>query len=137
MAKIVGTALMFGPDDIRETTAMLPRLMRIIFYALGITNENYMKRYWDWWREHHPDQTRKEFSQKAAADRGFVGDRRKLTINMATGLLSAMGQEVVTISFTLKDQLTGEVRTFSTDDTVEKIDQQIADDNTIGVSSLV
>lgn len=136
MARFSGSSLMFDEDDIRTTTEHLPRLIRIILYAEGITNDGYLERYKHYFRGLFPDKTQKEFSQKAAADRKFLLDHRKLTWNMMRGVLIALGYDVEGVDIRVRDRLTGEVRTFSTDSTVDELKADIEKKSQIGYGSL-
>jgi hypothetical protein len=129
---------MFDEEDVRNVREpMLPRLIRIIFFGNGITNEEYLLRYNHYFREFGSgNKTQKEHSQKAAADRKFLLDHRKLTINMMRSVLSAMGWEIEAISVRLSDRLTGETREFSTDDTVEKLKAELERSRQIGIGGI-
>lgn len=135
--RTTGSSLMFDENEVRQTGTALPRLIRVIFYGLGITNEGYLDRYFHYFREQFPDKTRKEFSQKAAADRKFLLDRRKLTFNMMSSVMNAMGYEIEEVSVKIRDRLTGDERVFSTSDTVDSLNEMIAKDQEIGVQSII
>lgn len=136
MSRLTGSELMFDEEEVRTTDKLLPRLIRVIFFGLSITNMGYLDRYYHYFREKYRDKTRKEFSQKAAADRKFLLDRRKLTFNMLTSVLSAMGYEVECVSVRIKDVLTNEVKTFSTDDTVEELKEMVEKAKQVGITKL-
>lgn len=136
MSRVNGSALMFNEEDIESTTEFLPRLIRVVFYGLGITNNGYLERFYHYFQEIHRDKTRKEFSQKAAADRKFLLDPRKLTFNMMTGDIAAMGWNMKSVSIEIQDRLTGEVKTFSTNMTVDDLKDLVARDNEVGVQSV-
>lgn len=137
MSRINGSALMFDEEEVKATTEYLPRLIRVIFFGLSITNDGYLERYYRYYKDLHRDKTRKEFSQKSAADRKFLLDRRKLTFNLMRNVLSAMGYDIECVSVRVKDRLTGELRTFSTDDTTEELKALLEQERQIGVQSLV
>jgi len=138
MGRISGTKLMFDDDDVRNTRDPgLPRLIRVVFRGLGITNEGYLARYHHHFRELNQEgRTQKEHSQKAAADRKFLLDPRKLTINMMRSVLVAMGFDIEAIDIRVRNRLTGETHTFSTDDTVEKLQQKLQASQEIGVNGI-
>ena len=128
---------MFDEDEIKATTEpSLPRLIRIAFFGLSITNDSYIQRYFHYYRDMYRDKTRKEFSQKVGADRKFLLDRRKLTFNMMRSVLSAMGYDVECVSIRVRDRLTGDSRTFSTDDSVEELKRIKEKENEIGIQSI-
>jgi hypothetical protein len=128
---------MFDENEVKSTPdPAFPRLIRNIFFGLSISNDNYLERYYHYYRDRFRDKTRKEFSQKAAADRKFLLDRRKLTYNMFRSVMEAMGYNVECISVRIRDNLTGEVRTFSTDDSVEKLSALVEQEKEVGLSSL-
>lgn len=137
MSRVSGSALMFDEDEVKSTTELLPRLIRVLFYGLQITNEGYLTQYYHYFRAISPDKTRKEFIQKAAADRKFLLDRRKLTFNMLRNVLSAMGYDVESVSINVRDRLTGDLKTFSTDDTVEKLKEMAERDKEVGIQSIL
>lgn len=137
MSRINGSALMFDEEEVKNTTEFLPRLIRVIFYGLSITNDGYLDRYLRYYKDLHPDKTRKEFSQKSAADRKFLHDRRKLTFNLMRHVLSAMGYDIECVSVRVRDHLTGEVKTFSTDDTIDDLKSAIEKEKQVGVQSLM
>ncbi len=128
--------LMFDEDEVKATTELLPRLVRIFFFGMQITNDEYLRRYYLDYREKHRDRTRKEFSQKAAADRKFLYDRRKLTFGMMRSVMSAMGYDIEAVSIRARDRLTGDIRNFSTDDTVESLKDIISKDREVGVQTI-
>lgn len=128
---------MFDEDEVRATTELLPRLIRVVFYGLSVTNESYLHQYFHYFRSLFPDKTRKEFIQKAAADRKFLLDRRKLTFNMLRNVLAAMGYDVESISIDVRDRLTGDLKTFSTNDTVEKLKEAAERDREVGIQSII
>lgn len=136
MSRLTGSDLMFDEEEVRTTDKLLPRLIRVIFFGLSITNTGYLERYYHYFREKYRDKTRKEFSQKAAADRKFLLDKRKLTFNMLTNVLSAMGYDVESVSIRVRDVLTGEVKTFSTDDTVEALKEMVEKEKSVGIQTL-
>ena len=137
MSKVTGSSLMFDEEEVKNTYESLPRLVRIIFYGLGITNDAYLDRYSHYFRQAHPDRNRKEFSQKAAADRKFLLDRRKLTFNMMRNVLTAMGFDIVSVSMDVRDKLTGEVKTFSTDDSIDELRERAAKARDDGLGSIL
>lgn len=137
MSKLTGSALMFDEDEVKATAEIgLPRLIRIAFFGLSITNEGYLDRYYHYYRDIYRDKTKKEFSQKAAADRKFLLDRRKLTFNMLRNVLSAMGYDLECVSIRVRDRLTADVKIFSTDDSVEDLKKALEKENQIGVDSI-
>jgi hypothetical protein len=137
MSRVNGSALMFDEDEVKATTEMLPRLIRVVFYGLSVSNDSYLDQYYHYFRDLFPDKTRKEFIQKAAADRKFLLDRRKLTFNMMRNVLAAMGYDIESVSIKVRDRLTGDEKTFSTDDTVEKLKEMVERDKVVGVQSIV
>jgi hypothetical protein len=129
---------MFEEEDVRSVSSPdLPRLVRVIFHGLQITNDGYLKRY-----AHHnlennnTNKTQKEHSQKAAADRKFLLDPRKLTINMMRNVLIAMGYDIEAISIRLRDRMSGEELTFSTDDTIDDLKKRLETSQEIGISGI-
>jgi len=136
MSRINGSALMFDEEEVKATREFLPRLIRVIMFGLGITNDGYLDRYYHWFRGAFPGRTRKEFSQKSAADRKFLHDRQKLTFNLMRSVLTAMGYDIECVSVRVIDRVTGEVRTFSTDDTVDSLKEMRDKEKEIGVQSL-
>lgn len=136
MAKINGAGLMFNEESVKKTTEFLPRLARIIFYYYGITNDNYLDRYKDYWLRVFPGKTRKEFSQKSVADRKVLLDPTQMTMKMLRNILQAMGFDLESVSIKVKDRLTGEVKEFSTDDTIEKLKSMMDEEKEIGIGSL-
>lgn len=128
---------MFDEEDVKSTYEHLPRLIRIIFFSLGITNEDYLRRYRDYYRYMFPDKGRKELAQKSTADRKVLQDKTKLTFSMMHGIMTAMGYEIDSVTVVIREKMTGETKVFSTSDTVEMLKQNIENDNVIGVQSLV
>lgn len=137
MTRITGNSLMFDEEEVKATTAHLPRLIRVIFYGLGITNEGYLERYRHYFRAMFPDKNKKEFSQKSTADRKFLMERRKLTFNMVQGIMLAMGYDVESVTIKLRDKLSGEIKTFSTEDTVESLKKALEKGNDGSIDSLM
>lgn len=137
MARSANNAPMFDEDEVRSTHELLPRLIRVIFFGLGITNNEYTNYYYNFFRAVFPDKTHKEFIQKAAADRKFLQERHKLTFNMLRNVVQAMGWDVESVSLEIRNRLTGEVRVFSTRDTVEMLKENLEKDQQIGVDSII
>ena len=136
MSRINGSALMFDEEDVKTTSEFLPRLIRIIMFATGVTNDGYIMRYHRYFKSMFPTKSRKEFTQKSAADRKSLLDKSKLTFSLMRTVLSAMGYDIECVSVRVKDRVTGEVRTFSTDDTVEDLKAFMEQEKEIGVQSL-
>lgn len=138
MARDNPNALLFDEEDVKAaTTAFLPRLIRAIFYGLQITNDGYLARYQEFFKSRYPNRTKKELAQKSAADRKFIRQVDKLTFNLMNHVINAMGWEIQGISVRIVDRVTGEVKTFSTDDTIEDLNRQIEaeKDKVIGMES--
>lgn len=128
---------MFDEDEVKSTTELLPRLVRIIFYGQSITNDNYLERYLKYFKGTFLDKDRKAFSQKSTADRKFLKDPKKLTFNLMRNSLMAMGYDIECVSIRVRDKLTGEVKVYSTDDTVESLKAELDKEKEIGVQSLM
>ena len=136
MSRILGNALMFDEEEVKATSEFLPRLVRIIFFSFSITNDGYLERYRQYFHRTFRDRSQKEFSQKSTADRKVLLDRKQLTIKMLLSVLSAMGYDTEAVSIRIKDRITGEVREFSTDDTVDKLKEFMNQEKEIGIQSL-
>ena len=118
MARTNGSSLFFDDQEIHNTPNLLPRLIRILFYGLGITNDDYLDRYERYFREHNPHKTRKELTLEASSNRKMLfGDRRKLSFNKFKELTEVMGYDVESLTVKIRDRTTGEIKIFSTDDT--------------------
>jgi hypothetical protein len=128
---------MFGEDDVKKTHTLLPRLLRIIFFKIGITNSEYLERYRRYFQEQFPGKTRKEFSQKSVSDRKALMDKEKITFRLLQDIIEAMGMSVESVSLRLRDKLTGELLDFSTDMTVEEIKAELEKEKEIGVPGLI
>jgi hypothetical protein len=115
---------------------LLPKLIRIVFFGNQITNEGYLARYQDYWKRRFPGKDRKEFSQKAAADRKFLGELEKLTWKMMVDVLRAMGYEVDSVQITLHDRLAGTTTVFSTADSLEELRAKVAEHEKVGIDSI-
>jgi hypothetical protein len=127
---------MFDEEDVKTTSEFLPRLIRIIMFATGVTNDGYITRYHRYFKSIFPSKSRKEFTQKSAADRKSLLDKSKLTFSLMRTVLSAMGYDIECVSIRVKDRVTGDVRTFSTDNTVEELKDFMTQEKEIGVQSL-
>lgn len=127
---------MFDEEDIKRTSEFLPRLSRIIMFAAGITNDGYTTRYHKYFKSMFPTKSRKEFTQQSAADRKSLLDREKLTFSRMRIILSAMGYDIEAVSIRIVDRVTGEVKTFSTDNTVEQLKEMLEQEKEIGIKSL-
>lgn len=138
MSRIDGSALMFDEEEVRETTDPgLPRLIRVIFFGLSITNNGYLERYHSWFKDNFRDKNRKEFSQKSTADRKTLLERKKLTYTMLRHVVKAMGYDIESVTVRLKDRISGDSLTFSTDDTVEDLKRVIEESKSIGIQSFL
>ena len=138
MSRVNGSPLMFNEEEVRTTgrAYLLPRLIRIIFYGLQITNDSYLNKYWDYYQMVNPGKTRKDFSFKSAADRDGIRQKTKLTFNMMSTVIRAMGWEIDAVDVRLRNVLTGETKEFSTDMTVADLDAMVAKDQEIGITSI-
>lgn len=122
MARTNGSSLFFDEQEIHNTPNLIPRLIRILFFRFGITNDDYLDRYERYFRERHPHKTRKELTLEASSNRkALFQDRRKLTFNKFKELTEAMGYDVETVMVSVRDRATGEIITLSTDDTPAKL----------------
>lgn len=136
MARLNVSSFFFDDEEVKSTTRPLPRLARVIFRGLRITNEEYLRRYRHWWNGNFPDKTTKEFSQKSTSDRKFLSDPTKLSINLFEHAMRVMGYDIKSISVVLVERLTGEEREFSTNDTVEKLNEYEEKSKDIGLNSI-
>lgn len=136
MAKFKGSSLIFDEDDVRRAGEPLPRLIRIIFYAMDITVDKYMDRYLRFLRETRRDRTPKENATKAAADRKtLIESENSVTFKMMNGALQGMGFDIESVSVRFRDRATGEVHCFSTDDDVNSVNEFKAREKSIGLDS--
>lgn len=133
--QIDGTSLMFDEEQVRTTRAFLPRLIRIIFYGLAISNNDYISRYQRYLKASGGKPTR-ESNQKLASDRKFLQDKHSLTFKLMNTVLIAMGLDIECITVRVKDRITDEVRTFSTDDTVDSLKAELEKEKSIGISNI-
>lgn len=136
MPRINGAALFFDEEEVKETTALLPRLIRVFMFGLGITNDGYLERYWRYFRDTNRDKTRKIFSQKATTDRKFLADKTKVTFSLMSHAVEAMGYDIEAVSMRVRDRTTGEVMEFSTDDTAEELKEKRERKNSSGIQSI-
>jgi len=141
MTKVRGSSLFFDEDDItsnRSTIAALPRLLRIIFYAFGITNEGYLRRWSHYYQREVPNGSPKDFQMKSGSMRkALIESRTNLTYKAFSAAMTVMGFSIEGVSVRLKNLNTGETRTFSTDDTLEDIEQVTDRDRPVGVQSII
>jgi hypothetical protein len=138
MSRAAGSSLMFDEESIRSTTEHLPRLIRIIFYAFGITNEGYLRRYYQYFQDLYPEKSFKEFNQQATSHRKvLLESKRKLTFNMLRTTLNAMGYDIDSVQVHVTNKLNGEKRVFSTEDTVETINEVLKKEKVVGVTSII
>lgn len=135
MSKIDGSALVFDEEQVRTTRAFLPRLIRIIFYGLSISNNDYISRYQRFLKKLGGKETR-EANQKIVSDRKFLQDKHSLTFKLMNHVLIAMGLDIEAISIRTRDRITDEVRTFSTDDTVDSLKKELEKEKVIGIPGL-
>lgn len=135
MAKNNGSALMFDRSSIGLARHFMSRLLRTIFYALQITNDDFAALFWTTWQQKMPESLRKEYSQKMGSARTTaVGD--KLTFNMVVYLIDYMGYDVKDVSMTLRHRQSGKTMEFSTADSLDDIDARILADKPSGITSL-
>ena len=125
MVKPNGYALFFDSEDVRRTTAKLPRLIRIIFYSLGLTNDDFNRLYGRAELMSGIDVDLDKLKANATTYRTTIRDSQKLTYSMMTSVLRSMGYETEAVSIRLRDMVTGQVMTFSTDETVDSIEETI------------
>ena len=131
------SALMFDADEIKRLPPnLLPRLIRIIYFRLGITNEEYRRRYHEYAQENEPQESVKKITEQASSNAKFIRERSSLTFNMLHNAIDKMGYDLETVTVTLRDRLTGDKVTCSTDDTLQTLQDQIAKEKEIGVRSL-
>ena len=124
MSRISGSALLIDEGELRSATRFIPKIARLFFYGLGITNDSYLERYRRFYHERFPDRTPKELSQKATADRKVLLDQ-KMTFNMLSGLSDAMGCDITAVQVEFKDRLTGEVMIFYSNISIDEFKKQI------------
>lgn len=136
MSKIDGSALMFDEEQVRTTRSPLPRLIRIIFYGLSITNNEYISRYQRFIRSTSGGRSTRESNQKLGSDRKFLQDKHNLTYKLMNSVLIAMGLDIECISVRVRDRITDEVKTFSTDDTVDSLKADLEKEKVIGIQNL-
>ena len=130
-----GSSPVFEGDEIRYTRYLLPRLIRVIFYRMGITNTDYLARYIRYAREKNPVPSDKEHETAGRADRRAIKEP-KLTFSKMQHVMSMMGCDIECISVRLRERSTGQIRLFSTDESLEDLNVQIAKERDITLDSL-
>lgn len=137
MTRVEGSRLMFDENQVRTTRALIPRLIRIIFFGFSITNNDYIARYQHHNRVMYGNKPARDASQKMISDRKSMQNKNSLTFKMFSAVLTAMGLDIEAITVRLRDRVTGDTRTFSTDDTVDTIIANMAKEKTTGFDSLL
>ena len=120
--------LFFGKEDVISTSVIIPRLIRAIFYGLGITNDTFNMCYRKFFGElYHGDVDR--VGSKISADRGTISDKNKLTFVMFHTTLRALGYDIRSCSVTIVHRETDKEYTFSTTDSVEVLDKIVKEND--------
>ena len=127
---------MIDEEEVRTTTQFLPRLIRIIYYSLNIMTETFFDRHYAWCREQFPSMGPKEYRVRSSSDRQVLLDRNKLSFNKFQHLLVATGYDIECVSVRIRDRRTGELHIFSTDMTVDEINERLQKEQDIGLNSL-
>lgn len=127
---------MFDEEDVERVTRKLPRLIRIIFYALRLTNAEFDDRYWSYWQRELPTRDRKDFTQQKSANRNAVSNEKSLTFKLFEHILYVMGYNIKAITVELEDQETGKLLTFSTKQTSEELKEMVSQEKPIGIQSI-
>ena len=121
MSKHLGSSLVFTEDDVKSTRVLLMRLIRTIFFGLGITNNDYIDRYHEHQAKIHDDKSQKEIQSMAVVDRKVMIEQRDITFKKLSHIAANMGYDIECVSVRLRDTLTKETIVFSTDDDIETL----------------
>lgn len=135
MAKNDGSAPFFDADEVMSIAndAILPRLVRVIFYGLRITNDKFHDKYHEFYRHIFGDNPEK-ISTKRSADKRALLDRKKLTFTMLHSALRALEYDTIGATVTIRHRVTGKQYTFSTTDTIEHLNEIIKKEDELDVS---
>ncbi len=141
MKRVDRSALFFDEEDVRKSTGFLPRLVRIVFYALGITNEEYGRRYERYIRENNGVANRVINHLQISANRKSLNESdrhdKSLTFKLFNTVINAMGYDIECVSVRMRDRVTDEVFTFSTDMTSDDLKVFSEKEKEIGVKSFI
>ena len=136
MSRLPPNEMMITADDVRKTSAPLPRLIHNLFYGLGITHGRYHDHYMEYASETWKDEPKSKIHPKLGANRSAIKERRSATFYLLTVVLAVLKKDLVRITIDLRDRTTGEEMSISSTDTVEDLDRKRQEQESFGVNSL-
>lgn len=114
-------------EEIRTTNELLPKLLRVILYGLQMTASAYDHAHWRIYQADHPGEGDDAFRRNKASLNRPMDDPKSLTYKAFRRIMYYMGYDIESISVTIVERATGRRETFSTLDSVAKLDERIAD----------
>ena len=136
MSRLPPNELIITADDVRKTSKLLPRLIHNLFYGLGITHGRYTDFFMEYATKTWPDDPKSKIHPKLGANRAAVRERRSATYYMLETVLKVLKKDIVRITIEYRDEVTGELGSVSTTDTVEELDAKRHKRESFGVDSL-
>ena len=136
MSRLPPNELMISADDVRKTSAPLPRLIHNLFYALGMTHGRYHDYYMEYAAEQWADEPKSKIHPKLGANRSAVKERRSATFYLLTVVMAVLKKDLIRITIDLRDRTTGEEMSISSTDTVEDLDRKRQKQESFGIDSL-
>lgn len=137
MARFNGSTPVFHEDEVRRSSNFLPRLIRLIFFRLRLTNNEVRDRYHEYYARTHPGMTTKPAESEININlKRVVNGTDSITFKLMHHMMTALGLDLESVSVQFRDSRTGKVYRISTEQTVENLKTEIEKEDVIGVSSL-
>lgn len=136
MPKINGSSLLIDENMVKESSDHLSRLMRLILFSLQISSDEFLDRYRRFYRSVLSVTDQTKYLQKGTSDRRIIVDGKSVTFSMMRNVLTYMGYDITEVSIKVRDKATGEIKEFSTSQTVDELKADLEDSKKIGIDSI-
>ena len=127
---------MITPEKYANSPGKLSKILRGILYGFRITREDFKALY----KEKYDALDKAERRNGSARLTSFVfnvnNDKKSITFYLFEGILRVLKARLLSMGADIKDSITHDVRTFSTDMSVTDIDHLVKKCNAVGISSL-
>ena len=127
---------MITPEKYKTTPGDLSKLIRGILYGLKITRKNFQTLYREKYDAIDALEKRNGSARISAFNLSINSDVKAISFYLFESVLRVIRWRVVTMAVTLEERVTKDIRSYSTAQSAEDIDTQVAQENMVGISSL-
>lgn len=127
---------MVSDDLYRKSPGNLSTLLRGVLRALGITAEEFQKRYREKYSKLDKVEGRNSSSKISAFKLAIKNNKKPVSFYIFETIMRVIGYRVTVIRVTLEERITKEIKSYATDLSAEDLDAIREKQMTVGISSL-